>query len=275
MESVQATALGAIQGLTEFLPISSSGHLVLGQHLFGINQPELFFDIAVHLGTLAAVIIFFRRSLWPMGAALARLAGRQGKGNTIGRLTRDPDLKLIMLIAAGSVPTAVIGLLFNEIADRIFSSVPLVGAMLMITGGMLWATRLVKGGGKDIGQFTVPLALVIGTVQGLAILPGISRSGATIAVGLFFGLGRETAARYSFLLSIPAIAGAGVLGLKNLGPAAGLPVTVVLTGVVSAAVVGYLSLKMLLFIVSRGKMYAFAPYCWLIGALALIWPLIK
>lgn len=270
MTWIQAFILGTVQGLTEFLPVSSSGHLVLFQHLFGLKEPELFFDISVHAGTLIAVILFFRKDLIDMIVSAARLSALFfRKRISFYELWENPEVKLTMLIVVGSFPTGIIGLLFKDIAEELFSSIVIVGCTLIVTGTFLWLTRgsSSKQGG-DIGEFSVKQALLIGLVQGIAITPGISRSGSTIAAGLFLGLDREIAARYSFLLSIPAIVGAEILGLKDAGfhsvDAA------VLIGTLSAGIVGYFALTLLVYIVKKGQLHLFSPYCWLIGLIALI-----
>lgn len=268
MSIIQAFVLGIVQGLTEFLPVSSSGHLVLFQHLFGLKEPELFFDISVHAGTLVAVILFFRKDLTNMVISLARLGSLFFKKEiTFDKLWEDPDSKFAMLIVIGSVPTGIIGLLFKNIAEELFSSVFIVGCTLIVTGTFLWLTRWVSRPGRDIKEFSAAQATIIGIVQGIAITPGISRSGSTIAAGLFLGLNRETAARYSFLLSIPAITGAEILGLKEAGIHS--IDTAVLIGTVTAGFAGYFALTLLVYIVKKGQLHLFAPYCWLIGAVTL------
>lgn len=269
MEPAQAVILGVVQGLTEFLPVSSSGHLVLFQRLFGLREAELIFDVSVHMGTLAAVVVFFRREIAGLLTALGRLAAALTRRETSpGEALADPEIRLAALIVAGSVPTAIIGLVFHGMAERIFNSTVLVGCMLLVTGTLLWATGRLKREGREAAAFTFPSALVIGVAQGLAILPGISRSGSTIATGLFLGLDGPTAARYSFLLSIPAIVGAQILSLTDMGGGAP-PVGIILAGALSAAVVGYAALALLVFIVDRGRMHLFAPYCWIVGAVTL------
>ncbi len=263
--------LGIIQGLTEFLPVSSSGHLVLLQHLFGLKEQTLFFDISVHVGTLAAVVFFFRKEVGSIVAALWRGLTLLIKGRiTVAQLYLDMDVKMAVLIVVGCVPTAIIGLMFKQWAEHIFSSLFLVGIMLILTGSFLWSTRWIKKTGGGIQRFAIKNAVLIGIVQGLAILPGISRSGSTITAALFLGINRETAARYSFLLSIPAIVGAEILSLMDLTPETAISFKTTLVGTVTACVVGYASLKMLVYIVGKGRLYIFSPYCWLVGFIILI-----
>mgnify|MGYP001182957034 FL=1 len=268
MEPIQAVILGIIQGITEFLPVSSSGHLVIFQRLFGLKEPQLFFDVSVHVGTLAAVVIFFWKEISSLVVSLFHFFNSLSKKEvSFANTYVDAEVKLAQTIVIGSIPTAIIGLLLSKGADKIFSSVSITGAMLLITGMLLWGThRIKKDGTTDI---SIKKALLIGIVQGLAVMPGISRSGSTIAVGIFLGLNREMAARYSFLLSIPAILGAEILVLKDLSDSM-ISFSATIMGTVSAFAVGYFSLKLLLFIVKKGQLHIFAPYCWIIGLAALI-----
>ena len=273
MNPTEAILLGIIQGLTEFLPVSSSGHLVLFQHLFGLKEAELFFDVCVHLGTLLAVIIVFRQEIKNIIFAMMQLLSSTGpKKSALQKIESDPDLKLALLIVIGSIPTAVLGLMFHNIADRLFSSPFFTGLMLMVTGLLLWLTRRANtgAGGTNIEGFSRTKAFVIGIVQGLAIIPGISRSGSTISIGLLLGINRETAARYSFLLSIPAIIGAGLLSLKDSLSETDPVIWLSLWGAAAAALVGYTALKVLLGLVKKGHLHLFAPYCWLVGILAIV-----
>ena len=270
MEPFQAIVLGIAQGLTEFLPVSSSGHLVLLQHVFGLTEPALVFDVAVHVGTLAAVLVFFRKDVAALIRAVSGFAGRWlGRRASLAELWQDPHLKLASLIVIGSIPTAIIGLLFHEVADRLFSSTRLVGMALLATAGLLLATRWSRQHNRTVTDFGALAALAIGTIQGVAIIPGLSRSGATIALGLLLGLNRDAAARFSFLLSIPAICGAALLAAKDL-VGGHLPLDVVALGTAVSAVVGYSALWMLVLIVRRGRLHLFAPYCALVGLAALL-----
>jgi undecaprenyl-diphosphatase len=271
LQTVEAIILGAIQGLTEFLPVSSSGHLVLFQNLFGLKEPELLFDICLHVGTLVAVLVVFYRDILDILTALVRIPGRMTSAGGFWRLCQtDPAIRMAFLIVVGSLPTAVIGLLFKNITDQLFGSTAIVGAMLLVTGILLWLTRRIQGSGRPIGRTTVKDALIIGIVQGLAILPGISRSGSTIATALFLGVDRKLAGRYSFLLSIPAIVGALLLGLDAPELATTIPLTTIIAGSLVSAVVGWLALVVLLRVVDRGQLHRFAPYCWLVGLITLV-----
>jgi undecaprenyl-diphosphatase len=270
LNTVEAIVLGAIQGLTEFLPVSSSGHLVLFQNLFGMKEPELLFDICLHVGTLSAVIIVFYREILDILTALLQIPARMKTAGGLARLCQaDPSIRMALLIVVGSIPTAAIGLLFKEITDQLFGSIAVVGFMLLITGTVLWLTRRIAGDGRPVGQTMLKDALIIGIVQGLAILPGISRSGATISTALFLGVDRKVAGRYSFLLSIPAIVGALVLGLDTPKLQTTIPLGTIIAGSVVSALVGWLALVILLRVVDRGQLHRFAPYCWLVGSITL------
>jgi undecaprenyl-diphosphatase len=272
MTIIQALVLGIVQGLTEFLPISSSGHLVLVQHLYGLREAELSFDVSVHVGTLAAVILYFRQDILDiLGSLMRALLGMLSHGTT--RDSDRPRVRLAGLIVLGSIPTAAIGLALHGIADRLFASPLITGAMLLLTGALLFATRPSRHRRTDVGRpleaLTVKDALVIGLVQGLAVMPGISRSGSTIAVGILTGIRHETAARFSFLLSIPAVAGAALLVLKDALGQGGIHLPTCLLGGLTAMVVGYAALALLVFLVQKGRLYFFAPYCWVVGCIAI------
>jgi undecaprenyl-diphosphatase len=264
-------ALALIQGLCEFLPVSSSGHLVLAQALFGLKEPEILLDLLLHLGTLLAVFVFYRQSLAALFSELRYLPKAIVTASIMKTSRERPDFKLGLLIIVGSIPTAIIGLLAQDQLEALFGSISAVGVALLITALVLLLTKLKKSPGlRDIKLMTFSDALVIGAFQGLAIAPGLSRSGLTIACALTLGLTRELSAKYSFLLSIPAILG-GLLLSYGSGYGSDLAAPYLLLGLFTAAIVGYLSLKFLTYIVDRGKLALFAPWCALAGLLALFW----
>jgi len=273
MDFYHAVTLGIVQGLTEFLPISSSGHLVLFQSLLGLEEPELLFDIAVHVGTLVAVCLFYFRDIKKMVRTVFSKSVWSNNRGLSKQIKETPEIRLFFLIIIGTVPTVFLGLAFRPIADTLFSSIRIVGFMLVITGVALWLTRRTQATGRGTGALTPRDALYIGVVQGLAILPGISRSGSTIAIGLLRGIDRKTAARYSFLLSIPAIIGALVLGCFDIpGATAHRQATgIMVGGALVAFVVGYLALRILVYMIQKGRFFIFAPYCWLLGTLCVIY----
>ncbi|MBU1276026.1 MAG: undecaprenyl-diphosphatase UppP [Proteobacteria bacterium] len=261
MELWQAAALGVVQGLTEFLPVSSSGHLVLGQRLLGFTEPALMFDIAVHVGTLVAVVGVFWRDLWSIMRGL--FVWRDGEGRQ-GR-------RLLWLVIVGSIPTAIMGFLLKDLFESMFSSLLTVGLALLVTGWLLLATALVRMPGRPLERVGAGRALLIGLAQGLAITPGISRSGSTIAMALLLGVNRRMAAHYSFVLSIPAILGALVLHVHELGAPSASQLAPMIMGFITAAISGYLALRMLLKIVQAGAFHWFAPYCFAVGLFTLAW----
>ncbi|KEO84256.1 undecaprenyl-diphosphate phosphatase [Tumebacillus flagellatus] len=251
---LEAIFLGIVQGLTEFLPISSSGHLVLFQRLFGLEEGALTFDVLLHFGTLIAVFAVYWRDIVDM--------------------LRNPFGKFARLIVVGAIPTAVIGFLFQDLFDELFSSGATLGAEFVITGVIIWWADSARRGTKGVREMGYGDALLVGTLQGAAILPAISRSGLTIMGALFRGLDREFAAKYSFLLSIPVILGANVLELKDIvtGEAANAGTFGVkeLLGMLAAAVAGYFAIKyMIRLIISKG-MRMFAWYVWVLGGLILL-----
>lgn len=275
MDYFQAIILGTVQGLTEFLPVSSSGHLVLFQNLFGLKEPELLFDISVHVGTLAAVCAIFFSDIRSILTTIFNLPRHLKQYNGLKQLyAENQDFRTAALILIGSLPTGVIGVCFHSVAEQIFGAVWIVGCMLVITGTLLWMTRHVETKGKKPANVTAKDALIIGLVQGLAILPGISRSGSTISTALFLGVNRDFAGRFSFLLSIPAIVGALLISLDSSVVHSSASTAAILSGTAAAAAVGYLALKILLKLVNKGQIHRFAPYCWLVGVAALGWALL-
>lgn len=269
MNPIQSAALGVIQGLTEFLPVSSSGHLVVLQHFFGLTEPELLFDVCLHVATLAAVIAVFRRDISRILGRIVRLPQLLQTASPVQLWRQDPEIRMAGLIVVGNLPTAVIGLFFSRAVDLLFGTVSLAGVMLMVTGTFLWLTRRLAVSGRPPARMTARDAVIIGAVQGLAILPGISRSGATITAALFLGVNRETSGRFSFLLSIPAIVGALLLSLKSHPPAQAHAWEVFAIGAGAAGAVGYMALIVLLRVVKKGQLFRFAPYCWLVGIAVL------
>lgn len=266
MTILQAMVLGMIQGLTEFLPVSSSGHLVLSQHLFGLSDVPIFFDVSLHMGTLMAILIVYFSEIRDMITAALRLPTAAGKKTAI---LEHPDLRLAAMILVGSIPTAIIGLGFHEVADQL-KNPRLAGGMLLITALVLFfSRRFADVSPKETARRSLWQAVGVGVVQGLAVMPGISRSGTTIVAGLAFGLSRETAARFSFLLSLPAIVGAELLTLKDLMGSTGTVIDLpLIMGTATSFLVGWLALIFLLRLVKRGQLHLFAPYCLIVGLIA-------
>jgi len=268
---LEAIILGVVQGVTEFLPISSSAHLLIVPWLFGWPEPGLAFNVALHLGTLLAVVTYFWRELVAMAAGLLR-------GLRARRWTADPDARLALIIAIGSIPAAVAGFLGSDALDAYFHSggggdqAILVSALLLIGLGLLLAlAEWLARHRRELSDVNAWDGILVGLAQALALLPGVSRSGSTITAGLFLGLRREAAARFSFLLGVPAVAGAGLLeGLKLLQ--VGLPAEeriIFAAGTVSAAVVGYLAIAFLLRFLQRYSTMVFVAYRLILGLVLL------
>ncbi len=245
MSYPQAIFLAIVQGLTEFLPISSSGHLVIFQKLFNLVEPPVLFDILVHLGTLIAVLIYFRKALVKI------------------------SLKTVWLIIIGTIPAVIFGLLLQSHITQIFNSLKLVGVTLLVTGGLLFLSKQFKQLNRRFSHLKWSDALFIGAFQALAILPGISRSGATIVSGLWRRLDRETAFQFSFYLAVPAILGALVLQIPDLiySPCGYLEQGIL--GMVIAGAVGYGALKILEKALLSAKLWLFGVYCLVLGIVVL------
>ncbi len=256
MDIFHATLLGLIQGLTEFLPVSSSGHLAIAQHFLpGFEQPGLLFDVLVHAATTLAVIIYFRRDVWRLLSCFFRKDA----------YALD-DRHIFWMLVLGSVPTAIIGLTFKDFFEGQFENLPLIGCMLLVTATLLIVAERVRKDGRDLAQLNATDALLVGTVQGLAIFPGISRSGSTIACLLLRGVDGEAAARFSFLLALPAVGGAMLLSLKDLQHVNGSDLPAYGLGALVAFLSGLFAIRCLMNVVRRRRLFGFAVYCLLVGS---------
>lgn len=262
MTILQAAVLGLVQGLGEFLPISSSAHLILVPYIFGWARHSDQFDVALHLGTLVAVLWFF----WPDVIRLT-IAG-------VSKGVKTKDGKLFWLIIAATIPAAVIGFLFEDKIDTILrQSYLLIALALAIMGIVLWYVDKIAAKKRSEGDLSWSQSILVGFSQALALLPGVSRSGATMTTGLALGLTREDAARFSFLMSIPIIAGAGLLKLRHIhGSDINGPFIV---GVLVAAIVGYLSIRWLLNYLKKGSFAVFAWYRFGLAILVILLLLIR
>jgi undecaprenyl-diphosphatase len=269
MSILQALILGLVQGATEFVPVSSSGHLVLVPWLLNWPSPSLAFDTVVHWGTLVAVVVYFWRPWRALVTAWVRGLVRWD--------WRDPMARLGWLLVIGTIPAAVIGYFLEDWFEALFSEPVWVSLFLFVTAGILvlseWlgSRSIASGGARHIDSLNWPHALVIGLGQAAAIAPGISRSGMTMSLGLSGGLHRSVAATFSFLLSAPIILGAGVLQLARLAsePGAIAQVPMLLAGFLAAAVTGYVAIWSLLRYLQRGRLYIFAVYCVCFGIFCL------
>jgi len=255
MDIIQAIILGIVQGLTEFLPVSSSGHLALFQKIFGMAEAPIFFDTLVHLATLLAVVFYLRKEIL----------------HILETLKEKQTIKLVLLIILATIPAVLAGLFLEDKINSIFNSLSLIGVCFLITSVILFATKFFanyKKEEKDLNWFD---ALFVGVFQALAILPGVSRSGSTISASIYRGLKKEDAFRFSFLLSIPVIFGAFILQwakqdfvlLSNgFWPS--------LLGFLFALIFGFLSLKIIERVIIKGKLHYFAIYTLILGMITLI-----
>ncbi len=266
----EAILLGVVQGLTEFLPVSSSGHLVITQQLLGVQASShqlLGFDLALHFGTLLSVVAVFYKDIGQMIAGVLRVLRRP----SWQAIKNDEGAYLAWLVILGTIPAAVIGIGFKDFFRSLFDSALIAGAMLLITGTILWLTRYVKRHDRQLKNLCGADALMVGCAQALAIFPGISRSGSTIAAALFSKWDKDLAARYSFLLAIPAIVGGIVFELEGLSQWSQQSLLPLILGVATAALAGFLAIRWLLGMVRRGQLHHFAYYCWAVGLFTIIY----
>ncbi len=261
MTIIEAIFLGVLQGVTEFLPISSSGHLVLIPTIIHFTPPDLAMVGLVHLGSLAAVLFYFRQDVWEITTAVLSSIKQ-------GQLMATPNARLGWHIIVGSIPVAVVGLLLNDFFEELFSTPPVAASFLLITAILLIIGERMISGKKPTAAMTWTDALVIGLFQTFALFPGISRSGSTIVGGLIRGLDRPTAARYSFLMGIPVILGAGLLSISDLASSATptFSFSIYLAAFVSAAVSAYICIYFMLAWVKQYGLTVFAIYCALLGS---------
>lgn len=268
---VKAVLLGVVQGATEFLPVSSSGHLVIIQHLLGVELEGgglLAFDVCLHFGTLVAVLVFFRREI---GGIIASPFRRVGAAGSAGAESVRRSRRMGLFVLVGTIPAALVGPALNDFFEGLVSNPASAAGMLLVTGAILWGTRWAPAARRDIMAMGWSRALAIGCAQAFAIIPGISRSGSTIAGGLYLGLDRDLAARFAFLLAVPAIAGATVFKLGDLALFSREIIVATALGTLASFVVGLACIKWLLGIVRRGRLSWFAPYCWFAGAATILW----
>ncbi len=263
MTLLQAILLGILQGATEFIPVSSSGHLVIVPWLLGWPEPGLAFDAIVHWGTVLAVLAVFWHDVYRL-----LLAGLKSLRT---RSLADPDGRIAWWIVIGTVPAVIIGYLFQDFFEALFGTPAAAAGFLLVTGVILTVSERLGTRTREAKEMSWLDALAVGLAQAAAIAPGISRSGATIAAGLLLGVRRAAAARYSFLLSVPAILGAGILSLLDLAGAGNLigDWPLLASGFLAAAISGYICIHFLLSYLRQGRLYVFAVYVGLLGAASL------
>ncbi|MBL4954893.1 undecaprenyl-diphosphate phosphatase [Neobacillus sp. OS1-32] len=251
LTKLEALILGIIQGVTEFLPISSTGHLYLGRNLFGLQEAGLLLDTMLHVGTLMAVFVFYK--------------------DEFIKILRKPFSKLTFLLIVGTIPAVVLGLAMKDYIEDISKTGVTIGWEFLLTGLFLWLADSAKNGYKRMEDISYKDALIIGSFQAVAILPAISRSGMTIVAALWRKLDRETAAYFSFLLSTPAIVGAIVLQTTDLlgGGGEEISLSALLVGIISSAFFGYIAVKWMIGFLKKHSLKPFAIYVWALGLLVL------
>jgi undecaprenyl-diphosphatase len=267
--TVQALVMGIVQGLTEFLPVSSSGHLIIVPFLFGWADPFITsaaFSVMLHVGTLLALLIYFRAEWFRLvPAGLAAIRDRS--------LADDPDRKLAWLLVVATIPAALAGFLLNDFLEKAVREPGLVAVMLVVGAVILWLADRWGGLTKGIGDLTFPLAFGIGAAQALALVPGISRSGVSISAGRFAGLAREPAARFSFLMATPVIAGAAIFEVRKLATGeAGVPVELgpLLVGMIASFVTGVFAIRFMLRYLQTRSLTIFVVYRLVVAAVVIV-----
>lgn len=277
MSYLMSAVLGFVQGVAEFLPISSSGHLTLLQHFFGMEEPDNLFNILLHFATLMAVCVYYIQDVLEMIVEFFRgIAAVFSRNPSRGH---PPEARrLVFLIIVGTLPLFVV-LLVKDYVEALGSNPVFVSCALLVTGCILFFSDRMSGGRKNARSATVKDVLLVGLAQGCATIPGLSRSGCTISAGMAVGFDRKFAVRYSFLMSLPAVLGATILEIKDvLGVEGGLPEGVLpkyLLGMVIAGVVGYFAIRLVNLLADKGKFGAFAYYCWAAGLISLVLILLK
>jgi len=256
MTKIEAFILGMIQGFTEFIPISSTGHLYLGRHLFGLDEAGIFLDTMLHVGTLLAVLVIYK--------------------NELLTILKNPFGKLSMLLVIGTLPAVIVGLLLSDLFDSISKTGVTIGWEFLFTGFILWVAEGVRRGGKNLDDISYGDAIFIGSFQAVAIFPAVSRSGLTIAAGLFRKLNRETAAYFSFLLSIPAIAGGVFLQFGELasGHVEAITLSSLIVATIASALFGYIAIVWMLNFLKNHSLRVFAVYVWGLGLLIISFQLL-
>lgn len=260
MSILAALGLGILQGLTEFLPVSSSGHLALAEYFLNVESPGVTFEVFVHFGTALAVIVYFRKKVGAIIAALCMWAFRRGHDKDNARIG--------LLLILGTVPAALVGVLLERRVEAAFGNPILVSCLLLVTGLVLWSTRMFRAGTRHRGRPAD--ALMIGVAQAAAVLPGISRSGATISAGLALGLRRGAAAEFAFLLSVPVILGATAVSLGDALGAGSAFAPSIAVGTAAAFGSALPAIAVLMRVVRAGTFHRFAYYCWGLGLLGLV-----
>ena len=276
MNIMKAIILGIVQGLTEFLPVSSSGHLAVVQHLLKVPEDRiLFLTVLLHFGTLLSIFFIYSKDIYMITIEFFKmlfelLSGRGFKANNEYR-------KLGLMIIVATIPTGIMGVFFNDIFASFYSSTLIIGFALLVTGTLLWFAEKFNSGKRNINHMRWYDAAIVGFFQGLAITPGISRSGSTIVGSLFRGFNKELATKFSFLISIPTILGATLLEVKDILEVGLGDFTfgILLAGILSAFLAGVFAIRTLINFIKKEKLYYFSFYTWSVGAIVIIVSLLK
>lgn len=276
MHFISSVFLGLVQGVAEFLPISSSGHLSLFQTFFGLEEAGLFFDVLLHLGTLIAIFVYYWKDIVGLVKEFIRIVAclfSKEKRAAMGRLS--PKGRMILMIIVATLPLFVV-LPIKDKVEGLYTNTIFVGCALIVTGCILFFSDRMARGKKTAKSATLLDALLVGVGQAIAVVPGLSRSGTTISAGMMRGFSRKFAVRFSFLLSIPAVLGANILSIGE-AVSAGIDLSLLpgyIAGTVVAAVSGYFAIRLVNLLADKGKFGNFAYYCWGIGAAAVVATLI-
>lgn len=276
MQFLSSVFLGLVQGVAEFLPISSSGHLSLFQTFFGLEEAGLFFDVLLHLGTLIAIFVYYWKDIVGLVKEFIRIVAclfSKEKRATMGRLS--PKGRMILMIIVATLPLFII-LPIKDKVEGLYTNTIFVGVALIVTGCILFFSDRMARGKKTAKSATMLDALLVGVGQAIAVVPGLSRSGTTISAGMMRGFSRKFSVRFSFLLSIPAVLGANILSIGE-AVSAGVDASLLpayIAGTVVAAVSGYFAIRLVNLLANKGKFGNFAYYCWGIGAAAVVATLI-
>lgn len=271
MTLFKAIILGIIQGLTEFLPVSSSGHLAITQSLLNINENNvLFFTTMLHFGTLISIFLVYSKDIIVLIKEFFKIIFEilTGKGIRIN----NNDRKLGLLIITATIPTAFIGLIFSDFFESLFVTPIAVGIGLLITGTLLWISKILSKSTKGVHNMRYSNAVIVGLFQSFAIAPGISRSGSTIVGSLLTGLNKELAVKFSFLISIPAILGAAVFELSGAFDQGLVEISLfaLLAGILAAAISGFIAIKTMIDFVAKNKIHYFSYYTWILGIIVIV-----
>lgn len=269
MDLLQAILLGILQGITEFLPVSSSGHLVLAQALFGRDlETGITFEIVVHFGSFCSIVLYYRKLISEIIMDLFK--SLNPKGIKEGMYKTNSNVKFCWFILISMIPAVIVGFTMQDSIEKLFLNPFFVSCMLLVTGTLLFSTRFVKNPRGEINTFR---SVMMGIAQAFAIIPGISRSGSTISIGLFTGVKREEVANFSFLMVLPVLAGAMLLAIMDLMETGieTAAVFVLITGFLASFISGYLALSYLVALLKKEKFFYFSYYCWAVGAIGIIY----